>query len=409
MPNKPKDAIRITPQIDLTSLRKFVRERLIPRSAECDRTEEFPHELYQELHEMGWLKAFIPEKYGGTGLGTVDLACVARELAYGSGGAFSTFTVNVLGMLPVLHYASESLREKLCKDFQEKYSLWSYAMTEPDTGSEISNTRTVARRVKGGYILNGRKCFITNGSYSKHLSVFARIVEDGKPSHLHAIDDKPKITVFYVPGDSPGLHRGLPLKKLGQRDSNTAELFFTDLFVPDEHRIGEEGQGLRIAFHCLQKSKTLIAAASVGFCDRIHEITSQYLGQRELYGKPLLEQPVIHHLLAQLCTEAQAAWLLTCWAAETWDSGELAVKEASMAKLFGPHTAVKFASEALELFGGYGYSREYEIEKLNRDVRILEIYEGPTFVQQQLIARELFPTLRHGGQQRARATLKKAA
>ncbi len=383
------DAMPISPSVNLNELFRFVKEVIIPRSRGCDATEEFPWDVYENLHRQGWLQAFIPKELGGAGLCTTDLASIARMIAYGSAGVFSTFTVNILGMSPVLLYGSRELKERLGRDFLENFYLWSYAMTEPDTGSHIAQTQTRARKIKDGYLLSGKKCFITNATYSKHLSVFARI-EGSDP-------EKPEICVFYVPGDSKGLSRGVPMKKLGQHDSNTAELFFDEVFVPEQHRIGAEGQGLRIAFHCLQRSKTLIAAAAVGMCDRAMDLAQNHLAHRELYGEPLLKLPVIHHQLAQLQTEAQAAWLLTCLAAKTWECGDFAVKEASMAKLFATHTAVQYISEVLELFGGYGYSCEYEIEKLYRDVRVLEIYEGPTLVQQQLIARELFPDIRDGG------------
>jgi alkylation response protein AidB-like acyl-CoA dehydrogenase len=381
--------------LDLESLRKIVRSKVIEISKECDTTDRFPMELYEQLHVDGWLRAFVPDPAGGAGSDLYALAQIARELAYGSTGVFTTFTVNFLGMSPLLLYGPRPLAERLCSEFGRRLALWSYAMTEPDTGSEIAKTRTLARRVEGGYRLSGKKCLISNATFAEHMSVFARI-EGSDP-------ERPAITTFYVPGDSPGLTRGAPLKKLGQRDSNTSELYFDDVFVPSENRIGAEGQGLRIAFHCLQRSKILIAAAAVGVSDRARDLVVGHLRSRELYGGPLLRQPTIHHQLAQLETEAEAAWLLTARAAAKWSVDDFAVKEASMAKMFAANLAVKYVSEALELFGGYGFTREYEIEKLYRDVRVLEIYEGPTFVQQALIARELFPELKGSGKSERKA------
>ena len=385
-------------KFELESLRRFVSEQVIATSRVCDKSGDFPLETYQALHKMGWIQAFIPEKFGGLGARTTDMAFIYREIAYGSGGVFSSCVVNLLALSPIILYASPKLAEKLCLEFQNEFSLFSYAMTEPNTGSNISKLQTRAKRVKGGYILNGAKCFITNAGYSKHLVTFARI-EGSDP-------DKPSITGFYLPANSPGVTRGAHLDKMGQKDSNTGELYFENVFVPEENRIGEEGQGLRIAFHCLQRSKAMIAAAGVGTCSRASDLVIEYLHQRELYSEPLIELPGIQHQLARMHVELRASWLLTCDAASSWDSGQFSVLESSVAKLFSARTTVNFISQALELFGGYGYSKEFEIEKLYRDAKIFEIYEGPTLVQEQLVFRELF--LR-GKEKSSRSSEKKAA
>ncbi len=362
---------------------KFVRDRVLGNAAERDLTAKFDEDLFRELHSLGYLQAFIPAELGGQGAPLIDLACISRELAYGSSGTATTFYANILGFTPVLYYAPELLRRRLAKEALSKLSLWSFCMTEPNTGTDIGNSEARARRVEGGYRLSGKKCFITNAGIASHLLVFARIDEEGS--------GKPRITAFYVPADSKGVTRGKALKKMGQRDSNTGELFFDDVFIPEGHRIGEEGQGLKIASRSIQRSRTLIAAAGVGASRRALDIARGYLQERKLYGgKPLLSLPPVENLLSQLHTEVEAAWMLTCMAAWAWENKENARKESSMAKLYSSDIAARVSSEVLELFGGYGCSQEYEIERIFRDTKLLELFEGSTFIQQTLIGKELF-------------------
>ncbi len=375
-------SIQIKPSIDLSSLETFIKNKVLPASVNKEQEPHFDIGLYKELHNLGWLQAFIPKELGGVGLSLPDLCWVIRTIAYGSAGVSTTLIANVLGMSPVLHFASESLKMKLVSESLSKLTLWSFGMTEPDTGTDIGDTKTRAKKVENGYILQGKKCFITNGNYSDHFVVFARV--EPNPS------SKPKITAFYVPGSATGLKRGQSLKKLGQMESNTTELFFDDIFVPSEHRIGEEGEGLKVASHCLLRSKTLFAASAAGICDRALEITTFHLSQRTLYKKPLITIPTIQNVLVNCHTQAQAAWLMTCLAAEKWESGQSALREVSMAKMFAADCAVNTVSETLELFGGYGYTKEYEIEKLYRDAKILEMIEGSTLIQQILASKSIF-------------------
>jgi len=388
-PHKKKmTRIAIDSELDFQDVIKFIREKVLKSANDNKDDPSFPIEIFQELHKMGWLYAFLPESLGGSGIKTIDLACFSRELAYASSGVFSSFTVNVLGLTPILLYGSEELKKRVCQDFVSHFGLFSYCMTEPDTGTNITQARTQAKKVPGGYIINGKKHFITNANFSQHLTVFASLDKG---------DSQTNLTAFYIPASTKGVSRGKPLKKLGQRDSNTGELYFDSVFVPEENRIGGEGQGLKIAMHCLQRSKTMIAAAGVGVCQRAFDLASDYLETRKIYPKPLLSFQTIQNQLAQLETQASAAWLLTCQAANFWENGlnirDFALKEASMAKMFSTDVAVHYVSEVLELFGGYGFTQEFEIERLYRDVRLLEIYEGATLVQQILISKELFPQM----------------
>ncbi len=375
--------IPLEPSIDLGSLTHFVREQILPRQQTPVVGGEFSMELLKKLHQLGWLQSYVPKEYGGIGLSTSDLLFISREIAYGSAGVFSTFHSNMVGHLAIILYAKEALRRRLSQAYVDTFSLWSFCVTEPNSGSDVLNLQTNARRVPGGYRLSGHKAFISNANYSDHLFVLARL-SSGSEKRAH-------LTGFYLPANSPGVTRGTAYVKMGQADSNTSELFFEDVFIPDEHLVGDEGGGLKILQHCIQRSKTLIAGAGVGISQRAGDLVRLELGQRIRFGKPLLSQPTINSFLAQLYTEVQASWLLASHAAVVWDSGSFAIQEASMAKLFSANTAVRFVNEAVELFGAYGYMQEFEIERLYRDVKLLEIYEGASNIQRILIAKELFP------------------
>lgn len=371
--------------IDLESLKKFVRTKIIPGNKQRDDEATFPIDLFQELHSLGFITAFLPEPYGGSELSTTDLISVARELAYGSSGITTSFIANMLALVPVFQFGSDELRRKIASQSLAKLSLSSFCFTEPEAGSDVLRIKTEAKRVPGGYQLSGQKTFITNANYADHYVIVARTGDSTNP--------KKALSLFYVPAGTKGLSIGKPIQKMGHRDSNTSEVFLDKVFVPDEHRIGEEGDGLKIAIFSLTRSRTLFAASAVGLCDRACDLTTRFLAERVHFGKPLSDQPAIRNLLAQLKTEAQAAWLLACSAASEWDQGSYQLTPSSMAKMYSGQVAVRFASGALELMGGWGYTCEYEIERIYRDAKLYEIIEGPTFVQQVIIAKEMFSQL----------------
>jgi acyl-CoA dehydrogenase len=389
------DSMNLTPSFDLEPLRHFVRTEVMPGAADADRTSEFRLDIYKRLHALGWLQAAIPKELGGSGASTTDLLWIAREISYGSSGLFTSVLGNLLGLTAVVLFAPEPLREKICKNYITNFSLFSFCMTEPDAGTDVVNISTTAVKCERGYRISGKKCFITNASYSDHLVVFAKVQSSSSP--------QAKISAFYIPANTNGVSRGKELKKMGQRESNTAEIYFDDVFVPEEHLLAAEGEGLTILKRCIQRSKTLIAGAAVGVAQRATSLASSYLSQRIHYGAPLLNIPTVHSQMAQLSTELEASWMLACYAAARWDTGDMAIKEASMAKLYSSDMATRLVSESLELFGGYGFSSEFEIERLFRDVRGYEIFEGASLVQLTLIARELFPSIRE------KVTLRKVA
>ena len=375
--------LRVVPEIDLTSVREFVKTCVIPRAAENDKTSRFDREHVAKLHAMGLLASITPAHLGGKDLPLADLIWITRELAYGSAGLSGTFIGNLLGYSAFVLYAQDALKEKVCAEFMAKPGLWSFAMSEKGCGSDLPKTATRARRVSGGFVINGEKNFITNGSHSTHLSVFANLEEsEGRPGGISG---------FYVPGNTAGLERSDGVEKLGWRESNTAHVFFKDVFVPESHLLGEVGQGLKILSHCLCRSKALLAATSVGISTRALDLVRARLVDTVRYDKSLAEQPGIRHLVARLETKLTAAWYMTAAAAAAWDQGLPAVTESAMAKLFAGATGTEITNQAVELFGARGFLAEFDVSRLYRDAKATEILEGPSLVQEVLIARAALP------------------
>jgi acyl-CoA dehydrogenase len=259
----------------------------------------------------------------------------------------------------------------------------SFCATEAETGTDVARMETVARAVEGGYRLDGKKYFITNINYASHLVIFAKIEA---PSGMR----ESGLSVFVLPASTPGIEVGKALRKHGQRESNTGQVRFANVVIPAENILGKPGEGLKILSTCISRTKTLISGASVGVCRRAEKDALGYLAEKNRYGEPLLAKREIQKVLSALRVRAEATWLLGCKAAAAWDENGTATLEASMAKFFGADTAMAFVNEAMELMGGTGYLQASFITKLHRDVRLFEIYEGASLVQQAMIERELY-------------------
>jgi len=371
--------IRIQPEICLEKFKTFVREEVIPRSAEYDEKGEFDHRITKRLHELGLLTPITPVEHGGLNLPVQDLVWIARTLAYGSSGVSATFIGNLLGYSAIVLYAQPELKKRLCEKMHREFGLWSFGMTEKGCGSDLEKTATKAVKTKNGYVLNGEKNFITNASYATDISIFAQTFSES--------GEVLGISCFYVPGNSKGLTRGAGEKKLGWRESNTGHLYLKDVEIPASHLLGVEGKGLKILTHCLNRSKTLLGAVSVGICDRALDLTLERLGGTDRFDRPLLTKHSIRHVISRLSVKVECAWLLACQAAATWDNNAYAVREASMSKLFGGATATQVTGKCVELFGARGFLSSFEISRLYRDSKAIEIVEGPTLVQELLISK----------------------
>ncbi|HVK62581.1 MAG TPA: acyl-CoA dehydrogenase family protein [Bdellovibrionales bacterium] len=375
--------VKVSDDIDLGLIQKFAREKLVQLEASDRDSQEFLMEIPKFLHDNGILQIVTPKEFGGREAAVADLIWIIRELSYGSPSAAATFIGNLLGYSALILYGQKELRERLCRSYMKDFCLWSFAMTEAGAGSDLMNIATNARRTPNGFVLNGEKNFITNATHSSHMAVFARLYG------MNGEDEG--ISCFYVPGNAKGLTRGEPLKKIGWKRANTGALYFKDVVLGHECLLGTPGQGLRILTQCLNRSKTLLGAMGVGIATRALDLVYERLCETTRFTKKLIDLHAIRHVLARAATQVDAAWLLVSRAAATWDAGLPAVKESSMAKLMGGNVAVDVSNQAMELFGARGFLQEFEVSRLVSDAKAIDIVEGPSLVQELLIAKEVVP------------------
>jgi acyl-CoA dehydrogenase len=361
--------------------RKFAREVIRPKAAHHDETAEFPRDIMVSAWENGLLNMATPEAYGGLGLTHMDQLLAYEELAWGCAGMATSITANDLANLPIIVGGSEEQKQRLLRPFTEKFKLASFCLTEPEAGSDVANMSTTAVRDGDHYVLNGAKCFITNGGHADQYTVFATV--DKAKKHKG-------ITCFVVEGRPKGLTVGKHENKMGQRASDTVALTFEDVRVPVANRIGEEGEGWRIAMETLDNSRPITAILSVGIARAALEYSLEYSAQRKTFGKPIREHQGIQFMLADMAMNTQAARLLCHQSAWLLDQGQRASLQSSYAKCFAADMAMKVATDAVQVYGGYGYIKEYPVEKLMRDAKLIQIYEGTSQVQRLVIARELF-------------------
>ncbi|HLA27587.1 MAG TPA: acyl-CoA dehydrogenase family protein [Syntrophales bacterium] len=365
---------------------KFARNEIMPIAAECDRSGEFPFELAQKAHELGLINISIPEEFGGSDLGMLEVCLVAEELAYGCAGMATSFLVNEIALTPLLLSGSleqkENFLKPVCSSKEVKFA--SFALTEPGAGSDAAMIKTKAERTEGGYVINGRKTFITGGDIATFFVVFAST----DPSKGHK-----GISAFIVPKEL-GVEIGKEEDKMGIRASHTVELIFEDVRVPRENLLGVEGAGFYVAMGTLDLTRAMAAAVACGLAQRALDEALNYASERVQFGKPLLHHQLIQGKLADMSMEIDAARLLTWRAAWLGDQGKKLALESAQAKAFAADVAMKASIQALQIFGGYGYMKDYPIEKLMRDAKIFQIYEGTSEVQRLVIAAELAKKLR---------------
>jgi acyl-CoA dehydrogenase len=361
--------------------RKFAREVMRPRAAHYDETAEFPKEIIAQAFELGLLNMAIPGALGGVGLSHLEQTIAVEELAWGCGGIATSIIANDLALLPLLLAANDEQKERLVKPFTEKFRLTSFALTEPSAGSDVANLSTTARREGDEYVLNGAKCFITNGGYADQYTVFATL--DKAKKHRGMV-------CLVVEGRPKGLTVGKHENKMGQRASNTVTLTFEDVRVPAKNRIGEEGDGFRIAMETLDNSRPLTAMISIGIARAAMEHSIDYANQRVTFGKPIREHQAIQFMIADMAKSIHAARLLTYQSAWLLDEGQKNTLVSSMGKCFAADMAMQVTTDAVQVFGGYGYIKEYPVEKLMRDAKLIQIYEGTSQIQRMVIAKETF-------------------
>jgi butyryl-CoA dehydrogenase len=370
-----------TQQMVRDTAREFARNRLRPGSREWETAGAVPAEVLGELASLGFLGMTVPEDYGGAGLDYVSYALALMEVAAGDGALSTLMSVNNAPVCAILSQSgSEVQKQRFLVPLARGEMIGAFALTEPHAGSDAANLRMRAVCAEGGYVLNGVKQFITSGSIAGVTITFAVTDPDA---------GKRGISAFLVPAGSPGFSVGRVESKLGQQASDTVQLNYADVFVADDLLIGREGEGYRIALANLETGRIGIAAQSVGMADAALEYATAYAHEREAFGKPLVDHQAIAFRLADMATQLEAARQLVLHAASLKDAGQPCLKEACMAKLFASEAAERICSAAIQVHGGYGYVTDFAVEKIYRDVRVCQIYEGTSDIQRMLIAREL--------------------
>lgn len=361
--------------------RRFAREELAPHAAEWDENSTFPREAVKQMAELGLLGMLVPEEYDGAGADHVSYALAMEEIAAGVGACSTIMGVqNSVGCLPILVFGNGEQKEKFLKPMARGEMLSCFCLTEPQAGSEASNLKTRAVLDNDRYVLNGTKQFITNGANADIAIVFAVTDPDAGGKG---------ITAFIVPAGTPGYEVSGVESKLGQRASDTAQLVFKDVRVPVANRLGREGEGYRIALSNLEGGRIGIAAQAIGMARAAFEAALQYAKDRTAFGKPIIEHQAVAFRLADMATRIEVARQMALHAAGLRDRGEPCLKEASMAKLFASEMAEKVCSDAIQIHGGYGYLKDFPVERIYRDVRVCQIYEGTSDVQRLVISRSL--------------------
>lgn len=360
---------------------QFAQERLKPFAAEWDKHHRFPREAINEMAELGFFGMLVPEEWGGCDTGYQAYAMALEEIAAGDGSCSTIMSVhNSVGCVPILKYGTEQQKRDVLIPLARGAMLGAFALTEPQAGSDASDLRTRARREGDVYVLNGSKQFITSGQSAGVVIVFA--VTDPAAG-------KRGITAFIVPTNTPGYSVARVEDKLGQHASDTCHILFTDLKIPVANRLGEEGQGYKIALGNLEGGRIGIAAQAVGMARAAFEVARDYARERVTFGQPLVEHQAVAFRLADMSTEIAVARQMVRYAAALRDSGQSALVEASQAKLFASEMAERVCSQALQTLGGYGYLNDFPLERIYRDVRVCQIYEGTSDIQRMVISRNL--------------------
>jgi acyl-CoA dehydrogenase len=360
--------------------REFALREMRPRSAHHDQTGEYPMDIVRQAWAIGLLNTHIPPQYGGLGLGTLDGCLIVEQLGWGCCGMATAMEANTLAEAPLIVAGSDDLKRRWLAPMTEEPRLAAYCVTEPGAGSDVAALATTAMRRGEDYVLNGSKMWITNGAVADWYFVLA--MTDRAKGHKG-------MSGFVVPRTAPGVEVGKKEQNMGQRCSDTRAVTFTDVVVPARDRVGEEGAGWIAAMKAFDHTRPTVAAMAVGLAQAGLDHSLQYAQERVAFGKPIAQHQAVAFMLADMAKDIEAARLLTWLAGWTIDSGRRNSKQAAFAKAFAADMAMRVATDAVQIYGGYGYSREYPVEKLMRDAKVFQIYEGTSQIQRLIIAREL--------------------
>ena len=360
------------------TIRRFAQEELAPVAEDLDYAEEFARENFRRMADLGLTGMVLPAEYGGSGSDEISLAIAIEEIAKACASTADILDAHlILCAGPIYHWGSEEQRKLFLPSLAKGEKIGSYAITEPDAGSDIGNVKTKAVKDGDFYILNGQKTFITNGDVCDIIVVFA-VIPELAPRGM---------TAFIVEEGMPGFAKGKKFRKLGMHAATNAELFFDNCRVPKANRLGEEGKGMRIALSTLDSGRIGIAAQAVGIAQAVLEKCTEYSKIRVQFGAPIFKNQAISWKLADMATEIEAARFLVYSAASLADNGKPFSKNAAMAKLFASELAMKATTWGIQIFGGYGYMMEYPMQRYFRDAKLTEIYEGTSEVQRMVISR----------------------
>ncbi len=360
--------------------RDFATREIRPVAWDYDRDATWPQEIVEKAWEVGLMNAHVPEEYGGPGLDYLTSCVIEEELGWGCSGIGTSLLANGLAATPVYIGGSEEVKKEYLGMLTEEPKLASFCLTEPDAGSDVSGMKTTAVRSGDKYVINGSKCFITNGSHATWYTVYAKT--DREAGHKG-------ISAFVVPRDADGVTVDKKEDKLGQRASDTATISFNDVEVPAENLLAEENAGFKLAMMTLDRTRPGVSAQAVGIARAAFEFATNYARERVQFGVPIAMHQAIQFMIADMATKIEAARLLVWRSAALLDAGERNTLAASHAKRFAADTAMEVAVDAVQVYGGYGFIKEYPVEKLMRDAKIMQLYEGTSQIQRLVIAREV--------------------
>lgn len=360
--------------------RDFARKEVIPVAGKLDETGEFPRDILKRAWETGLLNVEVPEAFGGLGLGCLDHCLILEELGYGCLAFNTTVAANMLGSLPLLIAGTDDQKKKFLGRLIDEPIFAAYCCSEPDAGSDVAGMSTRVEKKGDDFVLNGQKRWITNGGVASWYTVLATFDKDMRHRG---------IACFVVDAETPGVKTGRKEDKMGQRSSNTTDVIFEDVVLPKTALIGREDQGFKIAMKTFDRSRPWIAAGAAGVIRRALDESRNYALERKTFGVPIAQHQAVQFMLAEMAIAHEATRLLCHKAAWNVDRGEIDSIVSSYAKAYGADAAMRVTTDAVQIFGGYGYTKEYPVEKLMRDAKLLQIYEGTSQIQRMVIARNL--------------------
>lgn len=361
--------------------REFTAKEITPKAAHHDEKGEYPHEIAKKAWELGLMNTHIPQEYGGLGLGVLDQCIITEELAYGCTGICTAMEANSLASAPIIVAANDEQKKKYLGMLTAEPKFAAYCVTEPNAGSDVAAIKTTAKKVGNEYVINGSKMWITNGSVASWYFVLA--VTDPTQKHKG-------LSGFLVDAKSPGITVGKKEWNMGQRASDTRGITFEEVKVPASNLVGAEGQGFKIAMSAFDHTRPTVAAGAVGLARRAMDESIKYASTRKSFGVPIAAHQAVSFMIADMAKDIEAARMLVWRAGWEIDQGKRNTKFAAFAKAFAADMAMRVATDAVQVHGGFGYSSEYPVEKLMRDAKIYQIYEGTSQIQRLIIAKEIF-------------------